>query len=70
MTCLTISFNPCSKIDCCFSQLAASDTLEDKFKKLEGNDVDDELAQLKRGQLKSGTSSSPRQSLPEGRPIR
>lgn len=52
-------------------QLAASDSLEDKFKKLEGNDVDDELAQMKRGQLKSGsTSSSPRQQLPEGRPIR
>lgn len=54
----------------CCVQLAASDNLEDKFKKLEGNDVDDELAQLKRGQLKSGTSSAPRQSLPEGRPIR
>lgn len=52
-------------------QLASNDTLEDKFKKLEGNDVDDELAQLKRGSLKSGSSSSsPRQSLPEGRPIR
>jgi phage shock protein A len=54
-------------------QLSASDNLEDRFKKLEGNDVDDELAQLKRGQLKSGSNSSSKSSsnaLPEGRPIR
>lgn len=53
-------------------QLAASDNLEDKFRKLEGNDVDDELANMKKG-LKSGGSSSsskPSNSLPEGRPIR
>ena len=51
-------------------QLAASDNLEDRFKQLEGNDVDDELEQLRRGQLKSSSKSSPKQSLPEGRPIR
>ena len=53
--------------------MAAPDSLEDRFKKLEGNDVDDELAQMKRGQLKSGqnsSSSSKSNALPEGRPIR
>jgi phage shock protein A len=53
-------------------QLADSDNLENKFKRLEGNDVDAELEQLKKGQLKgnSYSSSSSQQKLPEGRPIR
>jgi hypothetical protein len=54
-------------------QLSANDNLEEKFKRLEGNDVDDELSQMKKGLLKSGSSqtkSSSSNSLPEGRPIR
>ena len=53
-------------------QLADNDNLENKFKRLEGNDVDAELEQLKKGQLKgnSYSSSSSQQKLPEGRPIR
>lgn len=52
-------------------QLASSDTVEDKFRKLEGNDVDDELAMMKKGMLKSGSNDSkPANSLPEGRPIK
>lgn len=53
-------------------QLAESDNLESKFKRLEGNDVDAELEQLRKGQLKGNTrsSSSSQQKLPEGRPIR
>ena len=55
-----------------FVQLADNDNLENKFKRLEGNDVDAELEQLKKGQLKGNTysSSSSQQKLPEGRPIR
>ena len=51
--------------------MTTSDNLEDKFKKLEGGDVDAELAQLKRGMLSgSSATSKPSSSLPEGRPIR
>ncbi|CAL5221158.1 g3297 [Coccomyxa viridis] len=50
-------------------QLGTSDNLESKFQALEGGDVEDELAQLKRGTLGSGRSRAPQQ-LPEGRPIR
>lgn len=50
-------------------QLGTTDNLESKFQALEGGDVEDELAQLKRGTLGSGRRGSPQQ-LPEGRPIR
>ncbi len=49
-------------------QLGTSDNLESKFRALEGGDVEDELAQLKKGTL-TGARSGP-QALPEGRPIR
>ena len=49
--------------------MGTSDNLESKFQALEGGDVEDELAQLKRGTLGSGRSRAPQQ-LPEGRPIR
>jgi phage shock protein A len=52
-------------------EMTTSDNLETKFKKLEGGDVDDELAQLKKGMLTgSSAASKPSSSLPEGRPIR
>lgn len=50
-------------------QLGTTDNLESKFQALEGGDVEDELAQLKRGTLGSGRRGPPQQ-LPEGRPIR
>lgn len=51
--------------------MASSDTLEDKFRKLEGNDVDDELSLMKKGLLKSGgNDSKPSNALPQGRPIK
>ena len=51
------------------SQLGTSDGLESKFRALEGGDVEDELAALKRGTLAGARSAAPQQ-LPEGRPIR
>lgn len=54
------------------AQLGTSDALESKFQALEGNDVDAELAAMRRGML-SGSNSSGRSrpaQLPEGRPIR
>jgi phage shock protein A len=45
--------------------LVAPDNLESKFRELEGNNVDDELAQMK-AQLGSGR---PRGELPPGRPV-
>ena len=51
------------------AQLGTSDNLESKFRALEGGDVEDELAQLKRGTLTGARAGSPQQ-LPEGRPIR
>jgi phage shock protein A len=48
-------------------QLATGDELENKFARLEGSDVDDELQAMKKGML-TGSSSKP--SLPEGRPIK
>lgn len=50
------------------AQLVAPDDLEKKFASLEGGSVDDDLAKLKAGVLKSG--SRPVANLPEGRPIR
>jgi hypothetical protein len=50
-------------------QLGTSDSLESKFRALEGGDVEDELAQLKKGALTGVRSGSPQQ-LPEGRPLR
>ena len=50
-------------------QLGTSDNLESKFQALEGGDVEDELAALKKGTLGSGRRGAPQQ-LPEGRPIR
>ena len=50
-------------------QLGTSDNLESKFRALEGGDVEDELAQMKKGVLTGSRSSAPQQ-LPEGRPIR
>jgi hypothetical protein len=50
-------------------QLGTSDNLESKFRALEGGDVEDELAQMKRGVLTGSRTSAPQQ-LPEGRPIR
>lgn len=47
-------------------QLSAPDSLEQQFKALEGDDVDDDLAKMKRGMLSS--SSTSKASLPEGRP--
>lgn len=47
-------------------QLSAPDSLEQQFKALEGDDVDDDLAKMKRGMLSSSTTS--KASLPEGRP--
>jgi len=47
------------------SQLAAPDSMEQKFAALEGDSVDDELAQMKRGMLSGSRSKA---SLPEGRP--
>lgn len=47
-------------------QLAAPDNLEQQFKALEGDSVDDELAAMKSGRLKSGNGS--KAQLPEGRP--
>ena len=54
------------------AQLAAPDELESKFKNLEGDDVDDELAAMKKRTLTGATASSskPEKQLPEGRPIR
>ena len=46
-------------------QLAAPDSMEQKFAALEGDSVDDELAQMKRGMLSGSRSKA---SLPEGRP--
>lgn len=46
-------------------QLAAPDSLEQQFKNLEGDDIDDDLAKLKRGTLGNG---APKAQLPEGRP--
>ena len=56
----------------CLLQLASSDELESKFNRLEGDDVDDELASMKKGLLKGGSGSGPssKQSLPEGRPVK
>ena len=51
------------------AQLVAPDDLEKKFASLEGGSVDDDLAKLKAGVLKSGTVR-PVGTLPEGRPIR
>ena len=51
------------------AQLVAPDDLEKKFASLEGGSVDDDLAKLKAGVLKSG-SARPVANLPEGRPIR
>eukprot|EP00891_Asterochloris_glomerata_P003303 jgi/Astpho2/3303/Aster-04654 len=53
-------------------KLASSDELESKFNRLEGDDVDDELASMKKGLLKGGSRSGPssKQSLPEGRPVK
>ena len=48
-------------------QLAAPDSIENKFAALEGDSVDDELAQLKRGMLSGGRTKS---QLPEGRPYK
>ena len=45
-------------------QLGSSDELEGKFAKLEGDDVDQELSEMKKGLL---TGSKSKQSLPEGR---
>ena len=59
-----------TEVGCVSPQLTASDNLEEKFRRLEGGDVEDELQQLKRGTLKSGSASQPTNSLPEGRPIR
>ena len=49
------------------AQLGTSDALESKFKALEGDDVDAELAAMRRGMV-GGARARP--SLPEGRPIR
>ena len=53
-------------------QLAAPDDLESKFRNLEGDDVDDQLAAMKKRSLTGATASSskPEKQLPEGRPIR
>ena len=51
-------------------QLAAPDELENKFQQLEGNDVDDELAQMKKRALSGASPPKAEKSLPEGRPIR
>lgn len=54
-------------------QLAATDELEGKFQALEGDNVDDELAAMKRGISSTSSASSSQsrdRSLPEGRPIR
>ncbi|KIZ01776.1 putative membrane-associated protein, chloroplastic Flags: Precursor [Monoraphidium neglectum] len=48
--------------------LVAGDGLESKFAALEGGNVDDELAALKRGVLAG--SKQPVAALPEGKPIR
>jgi hypothetical protein len=48
-------------------QLAAPDAMEDKFRLLEGNSVDDELSKMKQDLLKG---QRPKAQLPEGRPIR
>lgn len=58
---------------CCLGQLAATDELEGKFQALEGDNVDDELAAMKRGISSTSSASSSQsrdRSLPEGRPIR
>lgn len=47
-------------------QLAAPDNIEQQFKALEGDSVNDDLAAMKAGRLKGGNSS--RGQLPEGRP--
>ena len=52
---------------CIGAQLGTSDALESKFKELEGDDVDAELAAMRRGMLGSARSKP---ALPEGRPIR
>ena len=46
-------------------QLAAPDSIEDKFAALEGDAVEDELSQMKLGMLSGGRSKT---ALPEGRP--
>ena len=64
---------PCVAKSAPVQQLAATDELEGKFQRLEGDNVDDELAAMKRGMISSGSSSSSSsrdRSLPEGRPIR
>lgn len=48
-------------------QLAAPDSIEDKFAALEGDSVDDDLAAMKRGMLGGGRTKS---QLPEGRPYK
>ena len=50
----------------CVLQLAAPDNLEQQFQALEGDSVDDDLAKMKAGRLKSGNGS--KAQLPEGRP--
>jgi phage shock protein A len=50
-------------------QLAAPDNLEQQFKALEGDSVDDDLAKMKAGRLGSGSSrNGSKAQLPEGRP--
>ena len=66
-TTTTLSIEECSVASPL--QLGTSDGLESKFRALEGGDVEDELAALKRGTLAGARSSAPQQ-LPEGRPIR
>eukprot|EP01024_Parvocaulis_polyphysoides_P051714 TRINITY_DN509_c0_g1_i3.p2 TRINITY_DN509_c0_g1~~TRINITY_DN509_c0_g1_i3.p2 ORF type:complete len:108 (-),score=36.77 TRINITY_DN509_c0_g1_i3:321-611(-) len=46
--------------------LNAGDGLEQKFKALEGESIEDELAAMKKGIL----SSSPPKQLPEGTPVK
>eukprot|EP01023_Acetabularia_acetabulum_P034699 TRINITY_DN325_c0_g1_i1.p1 TRINITY_DN325_c0_g1~~TRINITY_DN325_c0_g1_i1.p1 ORF type:complete len:354 (-),score=70.47 TRINITY_DN325_c0_g1_i1:268-1170(-) len=46
--------------------LNAGDGLEQQFKALEGDSIEDELAAMKKGML----SSTPKKELPEGRPIK
>lgn len=49
------------------AQLLPSDSLESQFKKLEGNDIDAEMSQLK---ANLGAGKRPIAELPAGRPIR
>jgi phage shock protein A len=50
------------------TMLVAGDGLESKFAALEGGNVEDELAALKKGMLPGSTQ--PAAALPEGRPIK